>query len=33
MGDLATQDLLIEVLRQGELDLWFLDKHTQRARS
>jgi starvation-inducible DNA-binding protein len=31
MQDLATQDLLIEVLRQGELDLWFLDKHTQRA--
>jgi len=31
MHDLATQDLLIEILRQAELDLWFLDKHTQRA--
>lgn len=33
LGDLATQDLLIEVLRAAELDMWFLDKHTQRARS
>lgn len=32
MQDLATQDLLVEVLRQAELDLWFLDKHTQRAQ-
>jgi starvation-inducible DNA-binding protein len=30
--DLATQDLLIEILRAAEQDLWFLDKHTQRAR-
>jgi starvation-inducible DNA-binding protein len=32
ISDLATQDLLVEVLRQAELDLWFLDKHTQRAQ-
>ena len=32
MSDLATQDLLIEILRAAELDLWFLDKHTQRAQ-
>ena len=31
MKDLASQDLLVEVLRQAELDLWFLDKHTLRA--
>lgn len=29
--DLATQDLLIEILRLAEMDLWFLDKHTQRS--
>lgn len=31
LGDLATQDLFVEILRQAELDLWFLDKHTQRV--
>ena len=29
--DLATQDLIIEILRAAEMDLWFLDKHTQRS--
>jgi starvation-inducible DNA-binding protein len=31
LHDPATQDLLTQVLREAELDLWFLDKHTQRA--
>jgi starvation-inducible DNA-binding protein len=31
LHDPATQDLLTQILREAELDLWFLDKHTQRA--
>ena len=31
LRDLATQDLAVQILREAELDLWFLDKHTQHA--
>lgn len=27
-SDLATQDLFVETLREAELDLWFLESHT-----
>jgi starvation-inducible DNA-binding protein len=31
LDDAVTRDTVIEILRAAELDLWLLDKHTQRA--